>query len=52
MNRTNQVNMAEANTTDNQVIFFKSQDEFAKALREGISSFEETGAIEELVEMK
>ncbi|WKA57802.1 hypothetical protein QWY16_15045 [Planococcus shenhongbingii] len=50
MSRTNQVNIAEAHTIDNQVIFFKSQDEFAKALREGIRAFEETGFIEELAE--
>lgn len=52
MNRTIQVNGAEAHTLDNQVIFFKSQDEFAKALREGIGAFEETGSLEELAEME
>ncbi|MCP2033565.1 hypothetical protein L1279_000548 [Planomicrobium sp. HSC-17F08] len=52
MNRTNQVNVAESHTTENQVIFFKSQDEFAKALREGIGAFEETSSIEELTEME
>ena len=52
MNRTNQGTMAEAHTTDNQVIFFKSQDEFAKALREGIGAIEETGSVEELAEME
>lgn len=52
MSRTNQVSMTESHTTDNQVIFFKSQDEFAKALREGVGAFEETGSIEDLAEME
>ncbi|MGK7376388.1 hypothetical protein ACSFXN_01025 [Planococcus sp. 1R117A] len=50
MSRTNQVNLTEAHTRDNQVIFFKSQEEFAKALREGTGAFEEPGFTEELIE--
>jgi len=50
MNQTNQVNTMETRTRNNEVIFFKSQEEFAKALREGIGSAEENGLVVELTE--
>jgi hypothetical protein len=50
MSRTNPVNVTEARPSDNQVIFYKSQEEFAKALREGAGAMEETGFTEELLE--
>lgn len=50
MNNANQVNAMENRTKNNQVIFFKSQEDFAKALREGIGSVEEAGITDELVE--
>lgn len=46
MNQTNQV----MESRSNEVIFFKSQEEFAKALREGSGSVEEKGLIVELAE--
>lgn len=46
MNNINQVNAMETRTRNNDVIFFKSQEDFVKALREG--SVEETGLTEEL----
>ncbi|MGK7376384.1 hypothetical protein ACSFXN_01005 [Planococcus sp. 1R117A] len=50
MSRTNQVNIIKDHSRDYQVSFFKSQEEFAKALKEGTGAFEETGFIEELIE--
>lgn len=52
MNNVNQVKAMETRTRNNQVIFFKSQEDFAKALREGTGSLEEAVHIEELVEEK
>lgn len=48
MNPTTQTKVME--TRINDVIFFKSQEEFAKALREGTGSVEETGLAVELTE--
>lgn len=48
MNNANQVKIMETRTKNNDVVFFKSQEEFVKALREG--AVEETGLTEELVE--
>lgn len=48
MNTTNQVKVMESRS--NEVIFFKSQEEFAKALREGIGAVEENGLAVELTE--
>lgn len=48
MNPTTQTKAME--TRINDVIFFKSQEEFAKALREGTGSVEETGLAVELTE--
>lgn len=50
MNNTSQVKVMETRTRNNEVIFFKSQEEFAKALREGIGSAEENGLVVELTE--
>lgn len=50
MNHANQVTVLETCTRNNEVIFFKSQEEFAKALREGIGSIEENGFVVELTE--
>ncbi|MCJ1908293.1 hypothetical protein [Planococcus ruber] len=48
MNATTQTKVME--TRINDVIFFKSQEEFAKALREGAGSAEENGLAVELTE--
>lgn len=48
MNPTNQVKVMESR--NDEVIFFKSQEEFAKALREGIGSAEENGLAVELTQ--
>lgn len=48
MNHANQVKVMESRNTE--VIFFKSQEEFAKALREGTGSAEEKGLVVELTE--
>lgn len=50
MNQTNQVNTMETRTRNNEVIFFKSQEEFVKALREGIGSTEENSLAVELTQ--
>ena len=47
MSKTNQVKVMESRTREQQVIFFKSQEEFAKALREGAAPVEENGFMEE-----
>lgn len=48
MNHANQVKIMESR--NNEVIFFKSQEEFAKALREGIGLAEENNLVVELTE--
>lgn len=50
MNKANQVKAMETCTRDTQVVFFKSQEEFTKALREGTGAGEEIGFVEELGE--
>ncbi|MGK7379603.1 hypothetical protein ACSFXN_17445 [Planococcus sp. 1R117A] len=50
MNQTNQIKAMETRTRDSQVVFFKSQEEFAKALREGTGAGDEIGFAEELRE--
>lgn len=46
----NQAKVMESRTKEPQVIFFKSQEDFAKALREGAATTEENGFMEELGE--
>ena len=48
MSKVNQVKAMETPARDNQVIFFKSQEEFAKALRDGTGVGEESNFAEEL----
>lgn len=50
MNKANQVNTMEMRTKENQVIFFKSQEEFVKALRDGTGIGEEIGFADDLLE--
>jgi hypothetical protein len=49
MNNSIQLNTIDTLTRNNQVIFYKSQEEFAQALREA-GSFEENGLAEDLFE--
>ncbi len=50
MNKTNQAKVMDSRPREQKVIFFKSQEEFAKALREGAATGEEKGFKEELGE--
>ncbi|MGO1057726.1 hypothetical protein ACTL32_01215 [Planococcus sp. FY231025] len=49
MNNTIQANTMDTRTRNNQVIFYKSQEEFVQALREA-GSLEEIGSAEDLLE--
>ena len=50
MSKSSQMKVMEARSKDNQILFFKSQEDFAKVLREGVGAGDEIRMSEELME--
>lgn len=50
MNKINQLKAMENRTGEDHIFFFKSQEEFTKALREGVGAADGIGFSEEVAE--
>ena len=50
MSKTSKIKVMETRAKDNHILFFKSQEDFARALREGVGTSEENNFTEEIME--